>query len=581
MPLSTIRRGVVGSSCIRHRHSLLLGTSLVAVGAINLSCSNVKRSCQCEANEKTRLVHSKKQLASKRVTTKQHKSHWLQILSTRVKNTVFVIWRGVEIVVMFSPLIILTPTALIASYTSAIWRRIVDRTNTNSILLTSGYVDDKQHNTTSVCEVEIHNSYTNHETFPSNIAWGYTIFALQYLGPSFVKLGQWAATRRDLFPVHFCNRLSDLHSQTNTHDFSHTHKALVEAFGEDYESRGLIVTKDDTILGSGSVAQVYKGTLNCASKQGKPVAVKVLHPNIRVKVERDLALMQYIAEFFDQYIPLQTVKMLSLPRAVKTFADIMIRQVDLRIEGDNLQLFRENFGCCSTKSISTVNFPEPQHHWVSESVLVEDYIGDGAKPISHYLVDDVVGVKERKALAGTFVRSALKMVFVDNFVHSDLHPGNVFVREERKSRNETKYQITFLDAGIATSLQQNDKKNLRDLFRAVVLNDGYSAGKLMVERARFERCTSIPGGKDKFASGVQDLVSEFHDRRKQGLTLGAVKVGSLLARVLDLCRVYQVEIDPAMSSIVISMLVLEGLGRSLDPDLNLITTAIPFVVGKV
>lgn len=574
-PLSTIGRprGLIGSSCIRHRHSLLLGSSLVAVGAIKLSCSNVKRSCQCEANEKTRLVHSKKQLASKRVPTKQHKSHWLQILSTRVKNTVFVIWRGVEIVVLFSPLIfILTPTAYIASYTSAIWRRIVDRTNASSILLTSGYID----------EVEIHNSYNN-ETFPSNIAWRYTIFALQYLGPSFVKLGQWAATRRDLFPVHFCNRLSDLHSQTNTHDFSHTHKALVEAFGEDYESRGLIVTKDDTILGSGSVAQVYKGTLNCASKQGKPVAVKVLHPNIRVKVERDLALMQYIAEFIDRYIPLQTVKMLSLPRAVKNFADIMIRQVDLRIEGDNLQLFRENFGCSSTNSIPTVDFPEPQHDWISESVLVEDYIGDDAKPISHYLGfgDDVVGVKERKALAGTFVRSALKMVFVDNFVHSDLHPGNVFVREKRKSSNETKYQITFLDAGIATSLQQNDKKNLRDLFKAVVLNDGYTAGTLMVERARFERCTSIPGGKDKFALGVQELVSEFHDRRKRGLTLGAVKVGSLLARVLDLCRVYQVEIDPAMSSIVISMLVLEGLGRSLDPDLNLITTAMPFLVGKV
>jgi len=185
-------------------------------------------------------------------------------------------------------------------------------------------------------------------------------------------------------------------------------------------------------------------------------------------------------------------------------------------------------------------------------------------------------LKERRALAGTFVRSALKMVFTDNFVHSDLHPGNVFVREEKTKRNETKYMITFLDAGIATSLQPNDRKNLRDLFKAVVLNDGYTAGALMIERARFERCSSIPGGKEKFASGVQ-----FHDRRKQGLTLGAVRIGTLLAKVLDLCRLYQVEIDPAMSSIVISMMVLEGLGRSLDPDLNLIKSAIPFLMGKV
>ena len=148
-------------------------------------------------------------------------------------------------------------------------------------------------------------------------------------------------------------------------------------------------------------------------------------------------------------------------------------------------------------------------------------------------------------------------------------------------RNKTKFTIIFLDAGIATSLQPNDRKNLRDLFKAVVLNDGFTAGALMVERARFERCSSIPGGKEKFASGVQDIVSEFHDRRKQGLTLGAIRIGALLTKVLDLCRLYQVEIDPAMSSIVISMMVLEGLGRSLDPDLNLMKSAMPFLLGKV
>jgi aarF domain-containing kinase len=69
--------------------------------------------------------------------------------------------------------------------------------------------------------------------------------------------------------------------------------------------------------------------------------------------------------------------------------------------------------------------------------------------------------------------------------------------------------------------------------------------------------------------------------RYPGLTLGAVRVGALLGRVLDLCRRYQVEIDPAMSSVVVSMLVLEGLGRSLDPDLNLMKAAMPFLIGKV
>ena len=433
--------------------------------------------------------------------------------------------------VVFSPLVVLAPMAVIESYTDS--------------------------------------------SFATNIAWSYTLFTLQHLGPAFVKLGQWAATRRDLFPVSFCIRLSELHSSTQTHSFAHTQKALVEAFGENYESRGLVLKESDIILGSGSAAQVYKATLK-SDKSEKPVAVKVLHPGIGLKVERDLALMQYIANFIDTCIPLQSVKMLSLPRAVANFADIMRRQVDLRVERDNLEIFRDNF-----KSSPAVYFPEPQRHWVSEQVLVEDYIGD-ARPISDYLEDDSQnGLKERRALAGTFVRSALKMVFTDNFVHSDLHPGNVFVREEKSQQNETKYVITFVDAGIATSLQPNDRKNLYDLFKAVVFNDGYTAGTLMIERARFERCSSIPGGREKFASGVQDIISEFHDKRKQGLTLGAVNIGALLAKVLDLCRVYQVEIDPAMSSIVISMMVLEGLGRSLDPDLNLIKTAMPFLVGNL
>jgi aarF domain-containing kinase len=514
--------------------------------------------------------------------TKEHKTRWLQRFLERIKNTVFVIWRGGEIVVMFFPLIILAPTAFLVSYTNCIWKRLCDCTNNDgSICLTSAPMEQSK---ADACDESLHHS-NNHDadaTFASNIAWGYTLFTLQYLGPAFVKLGQWAATRRDLFPVHFCIRLSELHTQANTHDFAHTRRALVEAFGENYESRGLVINEDDTILGSGCAAQVYKATLKC-STTGKPVAVavKVLHPNIRKKVERDLALMQHIADFIDRCIPLESVKMMSLPRAVRTFSECMRRQVDLRIEGENLEVFRKNFGS-STKSSSAVNFPEPQRQWVSEQVLVEEFIGDDAKPISDYLADDSLsGLKKRRALAGTFVRSALKMVFIDNFVHSDLHPGNVFVREEKSNRNETKYTITFLDAGIATSLKPNDRKNLRDLFKAVVLNDGYTAGKLMVERARFERCSSIPGCKEKFASGLQDIVSEFHDRRKQGLTLGAVRVGSLLAKVLDLCRVYQVEIDPAMSSIVISMIVLEGLGRSLDPDLNLINSAIPFLVGKV
>jgi len=527
-----------------------------------------------------------------------------------IKRTYLVLKRSLEIVIRLSPLLILAPTAMLVSRADLLLRgkptTIGFGDNCSRLGEHSGEVareDDEgdfiflhRFDNTDNQQFGRCNTFDySHENWATRLTWNYALYTLHSLGPAFVKLGQWAATRRDLFPVHVCNRLSGLHDMAKTHDWKHTHNALKEAFG-DYESLGLVVTRSedrstsnpDGIIGSGSAAQVHKGTLVVKNSRTnatntKMVAIKVLHPNTRSLVERDLELMQYTADLIDRFIPLEAVKMLSLPRAVANFSDVMKRQVDLRIEGENLHVFRNNFRCSENKSPKFIDFPEPENGWVSEKVLVEAHAGEDAAPISRYLADDSPdGLETRRKLAGPLLRAFLKMVFLDNFVHADLHPGNVLVREVTNATNprDLHYTIIFLDAGIAMSLKDNDRKNLLDLFRAVVLNDGYTAGTLMVERARYEKCTSIPGGKHAFASEVSAIVSEFHDRRKKGLTLGAVRVGALLGRVLDHCRRYGVEIDPAMSSVVVSMLVLEGLGRSLDPDLNLIHAAMPFLLRR-
>lgn len=495
-------------------------------------------------------------------------------------QSVFIALRGLEIVLRLAPLAVLAPTAWLVDCVSP--RRNELESDGDRPALTRQFTRQFQ-SMTSLRERNM-----NSGNWASNLSWRYTLYSLQNLGPAFVKLGQWAATRRDLFPPHVCNRLSQLHDTVITHPFRYTHQALVDAFGDDYEHRGLVLRRgrndEGTVIGSGSAAQVYKGTMTHVTDSGsyeKTVAVKVLHPNTKQLVERDLALMQCTADLIDRLVPIQMVKMLSLPRAVKTFSDVLRQQTDLRIEGRNLITFRENFQC--DDGTVRIVFPRPEEGWVSERVLVEDFM-DGAVSISAYLLDDSeAGRKIRKKLAGPLLRAFLKMVFTDNFLHSDLHPGNVLVKATKSSKNplRTTYTLVFLDAGISTSLRPNDRKNLKDLFRAIVMNDGYKAGSLMVERARYERCSSLPEGKHLFASGVAEIVDEFHDRKREGLTLGAVRIGALLARVLDLCRTYGVEIDPQMSSVVVSMLVLEGLGRSLDPDLNLMKAAIPFLIGRV
>jgi len=170
--------------------------------------------------------------------------------------------------------------------------------------------------------------------------------------------------------------------------------------------------------------------------------------------------------------------------------------------------------------------------------------------------------------------------FINRILSPQIGLNNSVSHSEHSTREKDLYTIYLLDAGLSTSLDQQDQKNLRDLFKAVIMNNGRMAGQLMVERAQDQCCNNIEGRKDAFTKGVGDIVADFHDRRKEGLTLNAVRIGDLLGRVLDLCRVYSVAIDPAMANVVLSTLVLEGLGRALDPDLNLIDIAMPFILGR-
>ena len=459
---------------------------------------------------------------------------YIQKLSQFVHHLFILLFRGTQITLQMSPLLLFTPLSLLESKIS------------------------------------------NHSHYIENFTWKYLLQTLHSLGPAFVKLAQWAGTRRDLFSPYICDHLSQFHNQTPPHSWKDTHQTLVQSFGPHYDQQLRI----QELLGSGAVAQVYKGYL----KGHGLVAVKVLHPNIIHHISRDYQLMYSFASFMDMILPKDLGMSLNLPRAVQTFGLTLNQQVDLQLEAQNLHQFRYHF-----QNHECIHFPKPMDDWTTSNVLMEEYID--AKPISYYLHsnnhdnnDDNYNNKEmRMKIAQSFVKAFMKMVFIDNFIHCDLHPGNVLVQTTTSSTKNTnpthdndEYTIVFLDAGISTALSKNDLKNLKDLFYAVVFNKGDEVGRLMVERARYERCSETPGGVDAFAKGMAELVQEFHDSK---LSLDFVQIGSLLKRVLDLCRVHGVEIDPAMSSVVVSTLILEGLGRSLDPKADLIEYAMPFLVG--
>jgi aarF domain-containing kinase len=219
-----------------------------------------------------------------------------------------------------------------------------------------------------------------------------------------------------------------LHDRGYPHSFQWTDQVLTEAFG-DYKQKGLIL---EEVIGCGSAAQVYRGLLFSKNKNKndscQEVAVKVLHPRFQESVDRDLLFIEIMADFLHS-LPLEHIKMLNLPRAVEEFSVVLKDQADLTIEAENLRKFRKNFYKDSEKRErqSSIIFPQPIDGWTSSEVIVEDYVHEAA-PISDFLFDSSPeGMKVRKELAGPLLRAFLKMVFMDNFIHGDLHPVCAFL----------------------------------------------------------------------------------------------------------------------------------------------------------
>ncbi|KAK3691334.1 hypothetical protein LTR37_018695 [Vermiconidia calcicola] len=475
--------------------------------------------------------------------------------------------------------------------------------------------------------------------------YAFLVSSMERAGAAFIKLGQWAASRTDIFPTELCSIMSSLHSDAPAHSLKVTKATLEGAFGRKFED--IFEEFHEKPLGVGAIAQVYKARLKPEFAERDPdpadqpktmrerafktvdpilkstpqripsnfVAIKVLHPKIERIVRRDLRIMGFFASIINA-IP--TMEWLSFPDEVAQFGEMMRLQLDLRIEAANLTIFRRNF-----RNRTTAWFPYPYTQYTTRQVLIEEFAT--GIPLEHFLQNG--GGIFQKEIADEGLDAFLHMLLLDNFIHADLHPGNIMVRfykpakidmqskmperlqnmsggkkiaeiengedvtesvlaRLRPHRHEKQAwvdtltqidkegyrpQLIFIDTGLVTELNDLNRRNFLDLFKAVAEFDGYKAGHLMVERCRQPELVI---DKEVFALRMQHLVLGVKSRT---FALGNIKIGDILNEVLSMVRGHHVRLEGDFVNVVLSILLLEGIGRSLDPGLDLFSGALPIL----
>lgn len=238
--------------------------------------------------------------------------------------------------------------------------------------------------------------------------WSYSLWGIEKAGPTFIKLAQWATTRHDLFSPEFCHYFGKLRSETRGHSWTDTQRILQQDLG----SLANRVVMEENPIGSGCIAQVYRGKLTEAIDlypAGTEVAIKIQHPGVWYKVCVDFYVMGKLARFLEA-IPGLNLQFLSIVDSVKQFRDVMLPQLDLTLEAQNLQRFNRDFA-----GNSRVSFPRPIQTLTTERILTETFIH--GKPILEYTS---ANDETRKELACLGLETTLQMIFLNDFLHGDL-----------------------------------------------------------------------------------------------------------------------------------------------------------------
>ena len=365
--------------------------------------------------------------------------------------------------------------------------------------------------------------------------------ALQKLGPSYIKLGQFLATRPDIIGESLADELAILQDRLPPFSQEQAHAAIQREFGAPADQ---LFAEFGEPVAAASIAQVHRATLS----DGRAVAVKILRPGIEARFERDLRDFAFTANLIETLFP--AARRLR-PRQTVAMLEASVRQeMDLRLEAAALSEMAQHH-----KADADFHTPKPDWRLVSQRILATEWV-DGT-PLSDLPAVRATGT-DLPALATRLIRIFLRQAMLHGFFHADMHPGNLFLQEDGS--------ITAVDFGIVSRLNADER-----LFLAGVLHGFLERDYLRIAELHF-RLNYVPPTRDveDFALALRAIGEPITDKDARDISMSR-----LLLQLFQVTAQFDMPTQPRLLLLQKTMVVVEGLARRLDPEHNMWESARP------
>ena len=371
---------------------------------------------------------------------------------------------------------------------------------------------------------------------------------LEELGPIFIKFGQALSTRPDILPPDIALELVKLQDKVPPFSNKIALQVIESQYGQ--SAYNIFLEFDATALASASIAQVHAAKLH----SGEDVVVKILRPGMRKIINQDLAIMHTLARILDRYWP--ESKRLKPKEIVVEFEHDLLNELDLMREAANAAQLRRNFS-----GSALLYVPEVYWDYARENIMVMERIY--GIPVA-----DIPALKEHgidlKKLAERGVEIFFTQVFRDCFFHADMHPGNIFVSPLKPHDP----QYISIDFGIIGTLNDQDKRYLAENLYAFFTRDYRRVAELHVESGWVSRDTRIT----EFESAIRTVCEPIFEK-----PLKDISFAKIVLNLFQTARRFNMEVQPQLVLLQKTLLAVEGLGRQLYPELDLWSTAKPYL----